>query len=92
MDTPVYHYILDRIENSDAHLETEAGLVLTIPASLLPTGAREGQVLTTSSGPDTVCEENVTFSINTQATEDRRNRTQELRSSLNRGPEGDLDL
>ncbi len=92
MDAPVYHYIVDRIESREAHLETEDGLVVTVSAELLPAGAREGQVLSTSADPEVVCEPGVTFSIDTEATRERLDRTSDLRSSMKHGPEGDIDL
>ena len=92
MDAPVYHYILDRIESSAAHLETEDGLFVTVSSDLLPAGAREGQVLSTSADPEAVCEPGVTFTITRNATRERQDRSSELRSGMKRGPEGDIDL
>jgi hypothetical protein len=40
-----HHWVIDVLEGSEASLEIEAGRTISVPASMLPAGARHGDVL-----------------------------------------------
>ena len=92
-------YVLDRHEdNGLSVLESEDGLQIIIPTSWLPEGTREGNVLQVGTALDTGELEPasglnaVYFELDETATRARRERLTLLRSSLLRGPEGDIKL
>ena len=84
------HYVLERFEEAWAVLEAAAGETFKVPKSWLPRVAKEGDVLGVSleSGD----ESNLRFAVDPVETDARRQRTNELRESLARGPEEDLEL
>lgn len=93
IDSHTERYIIDRIEEGLAHLESGDGPELLIPASWLPAGAAEGDVLTVSS--ETTADSptlTLTFRLDSLATIKRLEQARALRSSLKRGPEGDFEL
>ena len=65
-------YIIDRIEDGIATLETGEGEILHLPKKALPKGAREGHVLQ---------KDGEVFTIDHEATNQRR---QQLRERLNK--------
>jgi len=86
------HYVIDRFEDGGwAVLEVEAGVTFNVPKGWLPEGTEEGDVLqvTLEGGAE---ESGVRFAVNPVATEERRQSAAELRESLPKAPEGDLEL
>lgn len=84
-------YVLDRISSGVAHLESLDGTEFTLPATWLPSGAREGAalaVVVSTAGEDATIQ--ITHDAN--ATKLRAEGATALRESLKRGPAGDLDL
>ena len=92
--TPSFYATLDRFEDNDqAVLEISAGVTLDIPRAWLPPKAREGDVLRlhvteSVSGHSSV----VSFRVDAAKTAERREEVEDLRSTLPKAPEGDLDL
>ena len=92
---PSFYATIDRFEDDDlAVLELAAGITVDVPRAWLPPQASEGDVLrmrvrtTSASGASSL----LYFVIDVEATAERRNQVQDLRSRLPKGPEGDLDL
>lgn len=91
--TPNYA-TLDRFEDNDqAVLELAVGLTMTVPRSWLPPKAKEGDVLRlriteSESGTGSF----LSFHIDARQTTQRREAAKDLRDSLPKGPEGDLEL
>ena len=93
IDSHTERYIIDRIEEGLAHLEAEGGPWLLIPSSWLPPGAVDGHVVTVkreAAEDDPILM--LTVTLDSQATIKRLEQARELRSSLKRGPEGDIEL
>ena len=92
--TPSFYATLDRFEDNDqAVLELSAGVTLNVPRNWLPPKAREGDVLRlrvteSVSGNSSL----VQFVVDVAKTAERREEITELRDSLPKAPEGDLDL
>jgi hypothetical protein len=89
---------IDRFEEDEwAVLEGDDGESMRVPASWLPSAAREGQVLRLERGaedglhaePNSV---QLRFTVDEAETERRQARADEIRRSLPRGPEGDIEL
>ncbi len=54
---------LDAIEENMARLQPDSGPMLVVPISLLPSGAREGQILRVTPSADGTTATSVTFTI-----------------------------
>ena len=62
-----HRWVIDAIEEGIARVEQDGGPVITVPAWVLPAGAREGQVLSvTRSATDGTA--TITLTIDTKAT------------------------
>ena len=86
-------FVLDRIEEDQiAHLENSAGQQLAIPTAWLPAGAHEGHVLDVAVVPANTGASSITLTGNEAATTARREEATALRASLEKGPEGDIEL
>lgn len=84
-------YTLDRFEDNDlAVLELHTGESRTVPRAHLPLEAREGDVLEDLLWYDRDGE--VRYRIDALETEKRRREVADLRASLPRADEGDLEL
>ena len=84
-------YTLDRFEDNDlAVLELHTGESRTVPRAYLPLEAREGDVLEDLLWYDRDGE--VRYRIDALETEKRRREVADLRASLPRADEGDLEL
>lgn len=88
-------YTLDRFEdhsegNRLAVLELDTGESLTVPRARLPLEAREGDVLEDLPWYDRDGE--VCYRVDVAETEKRKREAADLRASLPRADEGDLEL
>ena len=84
-------YVLDRFEDNDlAVLETDEGESIAVPRTQLPPEASEGDVLITLNGSD--LDGSVHYAVDFEATEERRRSAGELRESIPKVSEGDLEL
>lgn len=84
-------YTLDRFEDNDlAVLETDAGESFTVPRAHLPLEAKEGDVLAGLPWYDR--DGAVRYRIDVALTAERKRETADLRASLPRAGEGDLEL
>ena len=84
-------YTLDRFEDNDlAVLELETGASLTVPRAYVPLEAREGDVLTELPWYDR--DGAVRYRIDVTLTAERKREAADLRASLPRAGEGDLEL
>ena len=84
-------WVLDGISGAWARIETADRVTVKLPASWLPSDAREGCVLRVeqdSEGP----RRTVTIEVDAKATAERRADAKGLRDRLPRAPAGDLDL
>jgi hypothetical protein len=84
-------YILERFEDNDwAVLECD-GEHVQVPKSWLPQEAKEGDVLRKTEA-SSVGMTHLTFAVDVEQTKVRREKVNELRASLPKGPKGDLEL
>ena len=84
-------YTLDRFEDNDlAVLETDDGTTLDVPRAQVPPEAREGDVLLELA--ENELDGEVRYAVNFEATERRRREVSDIRASLPRVAEGDLEL
>lgn len=84
-------YTLDRFEDSHlAVLELHTGESLTVPRAHLPLEAKEGDVLQDLPWYDRNGE--VCYRVDALGTEKRKREITDLRASLPRADEGDLEL
>lgn len=84
-------WVIDGISGAWARIESTSGVVVQLPATWLPSGAREGSVLRVEQegeGP----RRTVTIEVDAEGTAERRASAQGLRDRLPRAPAGDLDL
>ncbi len=92
--TPSFYATLDRFEDNDqAVLELSAGVTLNVPRNWLPPKTKEGDVLrlrVTESASGT--SSYVSFRVDAAKTAKRREEVEDLRSTLPKAPEGNLDL
>jgi hypothetical protein len=85
-------FIVDRIEDGAiVVLEDDQERTLAVPASWLPRDLSEGDVLQVAIA-DTEEGRAVRFEIDRDATRRLRNEAAALRTSLDRAPEGDIEL
>lgn len=81
-------WVIDRIEDGrHAVLVSRSGKTTTVPASVLPDGAREGDALRV-----TTTQEAVQYTLDRAETERLKAEAKGLRDSLPRGPSGRLSL
>jgi hypothetical protein len=85
---PTDAYVLDGIADGVARLERADGTLWETPATRLPAGAREGDVLRASSGD----EASATFVVDAELSAARRAAARRAAAGLKRGPDGDVDL
>ena len=84
-------YTLDRFEDNDlAVLETDDGTTLDVPRAQVPPEAREGDVLLELA--ENELDGEVRYAVDFEATERRRREVSDLRASLPRVAEGDIEL
>ena len=84
-------YTLDRFEDSDlVVLELDTGESLTVPRAHLPLEAREGDMLEDLPWYDR--DGAVRYRIDAPLTAQRKQEVADLRASLPRAEEGDLEL
>ena len=84
-------WVLDGISGAWARIESATGVAVQLPATWLPSDAREGSVLRVEQegeGP----RRTVTIEVDAAATAERRANAKGLRDRLPRAPAGDLDL
>ena len=84
-------YIVDRFENDWVVLEIAEGETFNVPKAWLPEDAAEGDVLQLSLEAEPA-KSTVQFSVDAEETAARRRHIQELRDSLLKAPDGDLEL
>lgn len=91
--TPNYAF-LDRFEDNDqAVLELAVGLTMTVPRAWLPSNVQEGDVMRMRvTGSESGERSLLSFHIDAHETAERREAATNLRNSLPKGPEGDLEL
>lgn len=82
--------VVDRIEGAVAVLEGDDG-TLDVPASWLPSGAREGSVLRVDLDRDADASRLV-LTLDPEARAAREAELRELRDSIPEGPDGDIAL
>jgi hypothetical protein len=83
--------IIDRIESGVAVVELDGGRRIELPASMLPPGAREGNVVEVRHG---ITDEgsHITLTLD-RAGDDRRQAVMDtLRNSIREAPGGDITL
>ena len=88
---------IDRFEDNDlVVLESSKGSentqIMTVPRSWLPEGCQEGDVLTATSLATGLNEGTLTFAIDKEGTARASQEISNLRESLNKAPDGDIDL
>ena len=84
-------YTIDRFEDHDlAVLETDAGASVVVPRTHIPPEAKEGDVLLELNGGPV--DGPVRYTVGFEATERRKREIAELRASLPKAEEGDLEL
>lgn len=83
--------VLDRIEENEATLENEAGEQIIIPTHWLPQDTKPGDILDITDARDND-RSVIAFERNEAATQARLKKMRELRATLKRGPEGDIEL
>lgn len=84
-------YTIDRFEDNDlAVLETDAGKSVTVPRLYIPPQAREGDVLVELPWYDRDGE--VRYRVDVAETKKRQQQVADLRASLPKADEGDLEL
>lgn len=84
-------FTLDRFEdNGLAVLETDDGDSVVVPRAQVPPEAREGDVLLELDSA--VIDGSVRYAVDFEATERRKREIAELRASLPKAEEGDLEL
>lgn len=82
---------IDRFEDAElAVLETNAGESVVVPRAQVPPEAKEGDVLLELG--ETVVDGPVRYAVDFEATERRKREIAELRASLPRAEEGNLEL
>jgi hypothetical protein len=85
-------FVIDRIEDGlIAVLEDDQERTLSVPANWLPQDLQEGDVLQVAIA-DTEAGRAVRFEIDRDATRRLRDEASALRASLDRAPEGDIEL
>ena len=89
-------WIIDGIEEGIARIEEDGGRIIHLPRSLLPSGAREGQILRVTSTPGQGRTE-LTIEIDEAATAAALARSKAqtaatMAASRNRDPGGDVSL
>lgn len=88
MTDPPTLWVLDRMEDgAHAVLVSEEGGRRTVRLKDLPDGVREGDALREIAGTEAS-----RYMIDEEATRALRRETEDLRSSLRRGPSGDISL
>ena len=86
------HYVIDRFEdNGWTVLEREDSVTFNVPRGWLPEEAQEGHVLTLELDTEGK-ESRLHFTLDEQETARRNEAGSELRASLPKGPEGDIEL
>lgn len=85
------YLIIDSVTDDVARLELPDGSLIEIPASWLPTGAKEADLLTvaTTRGEASASTE---LTVDADATAARLKELTELRERVPRAPAGDLEL
>ena len=84
-------FTLDRFEgNGLAVLETDDGDPVVVPRARVPPEAREGDVLLELDA--SVIDGDVRYTVDFEATERRKQEIAELRASLPKAEEGDMEL
>jgi hypothetical protein len=85
-------YAIDRFEDREwVVLEDESARTFRVPRSWVPADAREGQVLAVDT-EESASANALRIVVDSDATTKRQQQVQQLRSSLQRGPKGDLSL
>jgi len=87
-----YTYVIDRFEDNDwTILEREDGQTFNVPTGWLPDEAQEGHALALELETEGK-ESRLRFVLDEEETAKRLKQAEELRDSLSKGPEGDLEL
>jgi len=84
-------WVLDGISGAWARIESATGVAVQLPATWLPSDAREGSVLRVEHEPEGP-RRTITIEVDAAATAERRANAKGLRDRLPRAPAGDLDL
>ena len=84
-------YIVDQFEDDWAVLEIAEGETFNVPKAWLPEDAAEGDMLQLSLETEPATS-TLRFSVDAEETAARRRHVQELRDSLLKAPDGDLEL
>ena len=99
MDTQKEIITIDRFEDNDlAVLESRKGIENTevmnfsVPRSWLPEDCKEGDILTVTSSAVGLNEGTLTFAIDREGTARATQEISNLRASLTKVPDGDIDL
>ena len=85
-------YTIDRFEGDWAVLETEDARTFNVPRDWLPSGAREGDVLKTSSTAASASTMTIRLELDPVARDERLAKARQRRDALPRGPKGDVSL
>ena len=99
MDNQKEVITIDRFEDNDlAVLESRKGtenmevMNFSVPRSWLPEDCQEGDILTVTSLATGLNEGTLTFAIDKEGTARASQEISNLRESLNKAPDGDIDL
>ena len=85
-------YTIDRFEGEWAVLEGEHARTFTVPREWLPSGAREGDVLTTFEMAEGAGTRTIRFELDPAARDEQLARARQRRDALPPGPKGDISL
>jgi hypothetical protein len=89
----VPRYTIDRFEGSNwAVLEGASARTFTVPRDWLPSGAREGDIVTTLQTPHDTSATTVRFELDPEARDEQLAKARARREGLPRGPKGDISL
>lgn len=86
------YYTVDRFEEAWAVLEDAQARTFQVPRDWLPAGAREGDVVVVTDERAEDAARRLRFELDPTAREQRLKQAQQLRSSLPKGPKGDISL
>jgi hypothetical protein len=89
--SPMPRYTIDRTQGSITVLEDDKGETTQVPASWLPSGAREGDVLAVTAEREDQASV-VRIAADPGARQERQAEVERTRDSLPRGPKGDVSL
>lgn len=85
-------YVIDRFAGGAVVVEDDHATSFRVPKEWVPSGAREGDVLSVTSTETGVEDRQVVVRVDEQATADRRLESRHRRDTLPKAPDGDFSL